>query len=517
MPNVAIIGAGPAGLVTARYLKSEGFTPVLFDRARSLGGQWSADPRSSGVWPSMRTNTTRILTAFSDVPHAAGTHVYPRNQDVLAYLSRYADTHGLTPHLRPETRVDHLERGEHGGWTVQSSTAGGSPAREDFSHVVIATGRYQKPVMPEVPGLDTFSGIGGAIHTNGYKDPEPFRGRRVLVAGCAISALEIASDLAMLGAARVVTTNRRQRYILPKLCAGVPTDHVAFSRFAGLAAEHFPPDAVAGALKAFVLRISGNPEQFGAPRPADDILVAGVSLCQHYLPLVAEGRIAIKPWPRSVAGERVTFADGTEEDFDALICGTGYEFDWSILSDELRGMLEAVPEHADLYKYTFHPDLPCLAFVGLFHQVGPFFPVLEQQARWVAYAWSGALGMPKDQAMRQGVEAYRAQRHLPQLVPMHTTARIFASEAGVEPNLTEWPDLARPLLFGPLTAISFRLSGRDALADARERLLRDASEFGVVPSLQLLPEQCAQLQALAAARRDLDFAALVGRITAKAG
>jgi len=99
---------------------------------------------------------------------------------------------------------------------------------------------------------------------------------------------------------------------------------------------------------------------------------------------------------------------------------------------------------------------------------------------------------------------------------MHTTARIFADGAGVEPDVREWPDLVRPLLFGPLTPISYRLSGRDCRADARECLLRDAAAFGVVPSLQLLPEQCTQLQMLADTRRDLDFTALVGQVTAVA-
>ena len=67
-----------------------------------------------------------------------------------------------------------------------------------------------------------------------------------------------------------------------------------------------------------------------------------------------------------------------------------------------------------------------------------------------------------------------------------------------------------------VTPISYRLSGRDSLPDAAERVVRDASAFGVVPSLQLLPEQCAQLQALAAVSRDLDFATFVGQITARA-
>ena len=68
MTEVAIIGAGPAGLAAARYLASEGFEPILFEQGAAIGGQWSGDRAHSGVWPSMRTNTSRILTAFSDLP-----------------------------------------------------------------------------------------------------------------------------------------------------------------------------------------------------------------------------------------------------------------------------------------------------------------------------------------------------------------------------------------------------------------------------------------------------------------
>ena len=233
MSTVAIIGAGPSGLATARFLASEGFTPVIFEQGRSIGGQWSADPRCSGVWPSMRTNTTRVLTAFSDQPHPPGTVAYPTNQEMLAYLQRYAEAHGLMPHVRTETRVEHVGRDAGGhAWTVRASSRGRPAASETFSHVVLATGRYQKPVIPDVAGLATFSGAGGVLHTNAYKDPDSFRGRRVLVAGCAISALEVASDLAMLGADRVATTNRRQRYVLRNLRRRRPTRVFARRRLA---------------------------------------------------------------------------------------------------------------------------------------------------------------------------------------------------------------------------------------------------------------------------------------------
>jgi hypothetical protein len=53
--------------------------------------------------------------------------------------------------------------------------------------------------------------LGRGIHGFQYRDPEKFRRKRILVAGCVNSALEIATDLAILGVARVVSTFRRQR------------------------------------------------------------------------------------------------------------------------------------------------------------------------------------------------------------------------------------------------------------------------------------------------------------------
>lgn len=259
MRNVAVIGAGPGDLVAARYLKSEGFDPVIYEQGARIGGQWSADPNHSGVWPAMRTNTSRIMTSFSDLPHHAGCPTYPTNEAVGEYLHRYADKFDLSPRIRLKSAVRELRRDANRGYLVRTGAS-----EERYDHVVIATGRYNKPSIPDVPGLPSFSGSGGVSHTFAYKQPESYRGLRVLVGGCHISSLEIASDLATLGAARVVVTHRKQRYVLPKLINGVPLDHVALTRFGALAAEFFPPEAVGTSLKQFVLSVTGSPEQFGA-------------------------------------------------------------------------------------------------------------------------------------------------------------------------------------------------------------------------------------------------------------
>jgi dimethylaniline monooxygenase (N-oxide forming) len=356
-----------------------------------------------------------------------------------------------------------------------------------------------------VPGLASFSGSHGVAHTNAYKQPERYRGKRVLVAGCAISALEIASDLCMLGAERVVVCHRRQRYVLPKLAAGVPSDHRVFTRFQALAEESLPRSEFAGALKEMVLAWAGSPEQFGAPKPADSVLDAGLTLSQHFLPLVAEGRIEVRPWFDKVEGKRVSFSDGRAETFDGILFGTGFTLQMPFLGEAVRRTLDLGAQRLDLFKHTFHPQLPGLAFVGIWDQSGPMFPPIELQARWIAYVWSGAIAAPTPEEMRLGVAECRA-RGAPQKTKMNLMALLFARAAGVEPDPRRWPQLRRALLFGPLAPVSFRLEGRDALADAAARFAEEAKAFGCMQSSQFEDSELQKLRRLGSAAESPEVA-----------
>jgi len=488
-PNaVAIIGAGPAGLVTARWLASHGFEPVLFEAADRPGGQWNAASPLSGTWRGMRTNTSRVMTRFSDLDHPEGTPVYPTREDMHVYLERYAEHFGLMPRIRCRTWVERLERTDDGGWLLRARRDG-EFRNERFTRVVVASGRYVAPEVPAAPGLNGFTGALGAAHTSQYDGGPTYRGKDVLVAGCSISALEIASDIALSGARSVTVCYRRQRYVLPKLLSGVPTDHVMFTRAAGLAGEILPPVDLAAGLKATVLRVAGSPDQFGAMTPDENIFAAGITQSQNFLPLVAEGRIAVRPWIEAVDGRFVRFADGSQGEFDALLFGTGYRLSLPFLAPEVAATLGLDHSQIDLCDHTFHPELEGLAFVGLYDQVGPFFPVLELQGRWIAYTWAGVAPAPNREALTAGLARSRAQRGGPQSIPMQVLALLFARNAGVEPDLSRWPDLERALLFGPLSPVSFRLQGPDSLEDAPALSAAAAASFGGIRSPELNDEE----------------------------
>jgi len=463
--SVAVIGAGPGGLVTARWLSAQGFEVTIFEAGTELGGQWTGASGRSGVWPDMHTNTSRILTAFSDLPHD-GTATFPSNRDVRDYLRRYAEMFDLVPRCGVE--VLRLSR----GWIVETSDGS-----EQFDRVVVASGRFQSPVIPAVPGLDSFAGEVGS--TFAFRDPDRYRGKRVLVAGCAVSALEIATAVSHAGA-EVVVTQRRQRYVLPKFAAGVPSDHRIFTRYGVLAAETLPVAEIDRQLKEIVVEAGGSPEQYGAPAPDPSLFAAGVTLSQDYLPLVAEGRIRVRPWMSSVTEHAVTFADGATEAFDAILFGTGFRQHIPFLDENTRTTVDLDDVHLDADLHTFHPDLPGLAFVGMWDQSGGYFVPLELQARWIAYTWAGTIPSRAPDVQRAAVATYRERRGLPQKTRMNVMALAFARLAGVEPSLTHWPDLRRSLLFGPLAPSCFRLEGPNALSDAAERFARDAAAFGAI-------------------------------------
>lgn len=137
--SVAVIGAGPGGLAAARWLLSQGLEPTIFEQAPMLGGQWTGLAGISGVWPTMHTNTSRVMTAFSDLEHET-CRVYPSGRDIRAYLCRYAETFGLMPRIRFGTRVELLSRSD-AGWLVNHAGT-----TQGFKRVMVATGRFQSPI-----------------------------------------------------------------------------------------------------------------------------------------------------------------------------------------------------------------------------------------------------------------------------------------------------------------------------------------------------------------------------------
>lgn len=78
---------------------------------------------------------------------------------------------------------------------------------ERFDHVIVASGHFSVPNMPEFAGLDKFSGL--VMHSHDFRAAESFKDKTVVVVGKSYSAEDVASQLYKYGAKRVIITHRK--------------------------------------------------------------------------------------------------------------------------------------------------------------------------------------------------------------------------------------------------------------------------------------------------------------------
>jgi cation diffusion facilitator CzcD-associated flavoprotein CzcO len=412
----------------------------------------------------MRTNTSRAMTAFSDFPAPPEHALHPTAEQIHAYLRAYAEHFGVIERIQYDTPVAAVAP----AWRVDGRR---------FDGVVIASGRFRKPRMPDA--LRAFTGE--LLHAYDYPGAEAFRGRRTLVYGNGISGLEIASDLAHH--APVVSAFRKPRYVIQKVVDGVSSDWQWYTLFGALERRLLSREEWGRRQRERILRVAGDPDDFGAPRPSEDLSAAGVSLCQDYLAQVRGGDITCRPGIASVDGASVTFTDGSTHALEVIVCATGYDVDIPYLSRSVRDLLGA---DLALYQRTFHPDLPGLGVVGQFLAQGPYFPLLELQARWIAAVWSGRVALPGERPMRHAIALPR-----PPLDAHNALALTLSEELGVAPEPTDWPDLCEPLIFGPLLPPRYRLSGPGAMPGASAAF---AEQVAASPGAPVDPADVAALR-----------------------
>jgi dimethylaniline monooxygenase (N-oxide forming) len=147
--------------------------------------------------------------------------------------------------------------------------------------------------------------------------------------------------------------------------------------------------------------VHGDMKKWGFKKPdAVTHPTSHATLIQH----IAYRRVQVKPGIKQVTGQTVEFDDGTSEEFDALIAGTGYTIDIPIISDDV---LRFSDDWAPLYKRVVPVSWPGLYFVGLIQYVGPLFKSFETQSKWIVEIETGRYLLPTQQEMREDILAKR--------------------------------------------------------------------------------------------------------------
>lgn len=309
--DLAIVGAGPAGIFAAAAARERGLRPIVLERGSEPGGLWARVP------PDMLCLSPRRRDRMPDGGTPQGPGDRATAGEVLAALRRawQADP----PEARFGFEVAGLRR-EEGVFHLD----GAAPLQAN--RVVLATGEFGRPHQPALP--DSFAGR--QEHSSSFDASTVQPGERVAVIGSANSATDVVGRL--LGRRAQVTVFARQPIGRPKGLPRGPLERLLWAA-SGIPTRALPPSLRCG---------SSLP-------PVDPVLFDNRR----------RGRIAVLGAAVALEGDAVVADDGTRAAADRVIWCTGFLRDlaWTGLELDARG----VPRH----DRGLSIDMPGLAFLGL--------------------------------------------------------------------------------------------------------------------------------------------------------
>lgn len=387
--RVAVIGAGPSGAITLDALAKEKYFDHIrvFERREGPGGCWigdsaqpphlsdfkgladrAADPpvpipehlpasgiaapsqqrfTDSSIYPYLETNVQDLSMQFSLEPIPAaksdlsvslyGPSTPFRSWTLLRqYVGDVIEATGRGGLVSYDTTVELVEKVGAEWWVILRKPEGHLGDRwwvETFDAVVVASGHYNVPYVPDIQGLEDMQRKlpGSVLHSKYFRGRDQFKGKRVVVVGASVSAADIAFDIVKVAKSPV---------------HAVVLGHTVNGYFGDGAFRH--PDI-------------------------------------QMQPSIA--RVEVSPGGHGVT---VHLIDGTViSEVNYLIFGTGYS--WSLpFLPQVRPRHNRIP---GLYQHVIWQQDPTLLFVGAVG-AGLTFKIFEWQAVLVARILAGRTSRP---------------------------------------------------------------------------------------------------------------------------
>ncbi|KOS21847.1 Dimethylaniline monooxygenase 2 [Escovopsis weberi] len=421
--KVAVVGGGPAGLVTLKFLATAHhyfrIPPIqvrCFEAETEIGGIFT-----HGVYEDAEMVSSRYLTCYSDfrTPRDAPDFLCPAAY--VQYLKDYVQAFDLSQHIELNTKVLDISRGLDGqGHVVEISKDNG---RTTFAWncdaVAICSGVHVKPYIPQIPGIER---VPTSFHSYSMKTRAQFGvNANVVILGCGETGMDVA-HLAITSPTKSVTLCSRDGFFCaPKIIAtpsvfgspiparpNKPVDTSVASLFD---TAYLHPLLQRGPLPWFVYDqwvrkthwlISGTEE--GPDQWAGHIIF----LCKsdRALPYISAGKrsdslinrirtkiinvpiqdtkgrcIDVKGWPTEVDEHGVmSFGDGAEPiRADIVVFATGYTAEMSYLSPDYPTL-----DDLDVRNIYKEGDVS-VGFIGFIRpSIGAIPPLAELQAQlWV--------------------------------------------------------------------------------------------------------------------------------------
>ena len=193
--DVLVVGAGQAGLALGWHLRRRGISFVIVEAGPRVGDVWRQR------WDSLRLFTPAGYDALPGSAFPLSRWEYPGKDQVADYLADYAEHHALPVRLNAAVRRLWLE-----GTRFHVEFGGETPGSLTAANVVVATGPFQDPYVPDVA-----AGFGSEVmqlHSAQYRRPAQLPPGPVLVVGAGNSGLQIAAELTQIRSVSVAVGSK---------------------------------------------------------------------------------------------------------------------------------------------------------------------------------------------------------------------------------------------------------------------------------------------------------------------
>ena len=187
MPRIAIIGSGFSGLCLAIQLKKAGIDSfTIFEKADRLGGTWR-----DNTYPGAACDVPSFSYCFSFEQKRDWSRKWSPQEEIRDYMDHCARKYDLLHHIRFATEIAgaRFDEGE-GVWHLR--TVSGEEVAAEV--LVSAVGQLNRPLIPDIPGLDCFQGA--RFHSARWRHDCDLTGKRVAVIGNAASAIQFIPQIA---------------------------------------------------------------------------------------------------------------------------------------------------------------------------------------------------------------------------------------------------------------------------------------------------------------------------------
>ena len=398
--EVIVVGAGFAGIGAAIKLREARCDFLVLEKAAEVGGVWR-----DNTYPDCGCDVPSAFYSYSFAPNPRWSRLFAKQAEIKAYTRDTAERFGVMPHVRLGAELiaanwDALAK----VWRLKT-TAGDYSAQ----FVIMACGPMHVPVMPRVPGLETFKGVG--FHSSRWRHDLDLRDKRVAVIGTGASAIQFV-PMIQRQVQQLTLFQRTPPWVLPKMDAlisarwqrlfeKVPLTQSLFRKLLYLQFELLNLSLksprlikrleaagkknIARGVKDLALRARLTPDfALGCKR---------ILMSNTWYRALAQPNVSVLPGIARVEGDQLVAEDGQRYAADIIVFATGFEVANPPIAERIVGasgkpLSERWQGSPEAYLGTMTSDCPnlFLTFGPNLYTFSSSFVMIEAQLKLILSA-----------------------------------------------------------------------------------------------------------------------------------